>query len=146
MDQTHKPPEVHMSPNFRSDLNLLDRWINYVLIRIDFWPLNFEAQVEMIEITVGANFLQRGGSQGVLEFPTIHIPMWVSKWAPPNTWAYLILSLNLWPTAYNIRAYFCNNNNDDMGSCFSIYALKMKMDGTGAWRAYLHCQSIPCLF
>ena len=51
--------------------------------------------MEMIETTIDVDFLQKGGSQGVLGTPPISTPMWVLKWAPPHTWAYFILSLSL---------------------------------------------------
>ena len=67
MDQTHDSPKLHISANFRLDPNYLNRWIDYVSIQMDRWPLNFWAHMEMIEITVGADFLQREGSHGVLK-------------------------------------------------------------------------------
>ena len=33
--------ELYMSINFRSKLNLLDRWIDRVPFRMDYWPWNF---------------------------------------------------------------------------------------------------------
>ena len=94
MDQTHDALELHRSTNFGSDLNVLDRWINRIPIQMDYWTLNFGAQMEMIEVTIVADFLEKGGSKESLKSPHPHRHMG-PRWAPPHTWAYLILSLSL---------------------------------------------------